>query len=98
MTTNAAPKPAEGRSLLIVDDDERFAQRLARAMERRDFEVQVAFGVQEGIETARQEPPDFAVVDLRLGSGSGLDVVQALRDLDSGTRIKIGRASCRERV
>jgi len=87
MTTAAGPTRTKGRSLLIVDDDERFAQRLARAMEKRDFKVRVAFGVEQAIEIARQEPPDFAVVDLRLGSDSGLEVVQALRELRSDTRI-----------
>lgn len=75
------------RRLLIVDDDERFAQRLARAMEKRDFAVDVALGVRDGIETARTRPPAYAVVDLRLGDGSGLEVVQALRALKPDTRI-----------
>src|SRR5690625_439003 len=87
MTTAAGPTKTKGRSLLIVDDGERFAQRLARAMEQRDFKVRVAFGVEQAIEIARQEPPDFAVVDLRLGSDSGLEVVQALPELRSDTRI-----------
>jgi len=87
ISEEAVSGDAAPRSLLIVDDDERFAQRLARAMERRDFEVQVALGVKDGIETARKNPPDFAVVDLRLGDGSGLDVVQTLRELKSDTRI-----------
>lgn len=78
---------AAPRRLLIVDDDERFAQRLARAMEKRDFAVDVALGVRDGIEAARARPPAYAVVDLRLGDGSGLEVVQALRTLKPDTRI-----------
>ncbi|HLW27786.1 MAG TPA: ActR/PrrA/RegA family redox response regulator transcription factor [Kiloniellales bacterium] len=88
MTADEAARTSDSsRTLLIVDDDQRFAQRLARAMTQRDFDVQVALGVTEGIETARQSPPDFAVVDLRLGDGNGLDVVQALRELKKDTRI-----------
>src|SRR5690625_2555952 len=87
MPVDPLPEESEDRRLLIVEDDERFAQRLARAMTKRDFDVQVALGVEEGIEAARRSPPDFAVVDLRLGDGSGLDVVEALRDLKEDIRI-----------
>ncbi|WP_366552988.1 ActR/PrrA/RegA family redox response regulator transcription factor [Aquibaculum sediminis] len=87
MSLNADQRPPEGRRLLIVDDDERFAQRLARAMERRGFAVDVALSVEQGVDSARRSPPEYAVVDLRLGDGSGLDVVQALRDLKSDARI-----------
>jgi two-component system, response regulator RegA len=67
------------RSLLIVDDDQPFLRRLARAMERRGFEVQVAESAAGGVAAARSKPA-FAVVDLRLGDGSGLDVVATLRE------------------
>lgn len=67
-------------SLLIVDDDERLAERLARAMEKRGFVVEVAHSVAEGIERGTREKPAFAVVDLRLEDGSGLDVVKALHE------------------
>lgn len=66
-------------SLLIVDDDEAFRKRLARAMERRGFVVSTAESVAEGCQSVRQTPPAYAVVDLRLGDGNGLDVVEALR-------------------
>jgi two-component system response regulator RegA len=75
------------RSLLIVDDDEPFLARLARAMERRGFEVKTAPSVAEGIATAKAAPPAFAVIDLRLADGSGLDVVTALRTVRPDTRI-----------
>ena len=69
--------PAD-RSLVIVDDDKAFLQRLGRAMEQRGFEVRLGASVAEGIELMRQKPPAFAVVDLRLEDGSGLDVLAEL--------------------
>jgi two-component system response regulator RegA len=66
------------RSLLVLDDDGPFRARLARALELRGFEV-VSFGtVAEAREQLKTRPPAFAVVDLRLEDGSGLDVVEAL--------------------
>ena len=65
-------------SLLLVDDDKPFLTRLARAMETRGFDVRIAETVAEGIAQVRRDPPNFAVVDLRLGDGSGLDVIEAL--------------------
>jgi len=70
---------AEDRSLLIVDDDRAFQQRLARAMDKRGFETETADGVREAILKVEAAPPAFAVVDMRLGDGSGLDVIEALR-------------------
>jgi two-component system, response regulator RegA len=75
------------RTLLIVDDDAPLNQRLARAMERRGFIVQTADSVATGIAAATADPPAFAVVDLRLSDGSGLDVVSALREARPGARI-----------
>ena len=75
------------RSLLIIDDDELFRTRLARAMEKRGFQVATADGVAAGIAAARQLRPDCAVVDLKLGDGNGLDVVEALRQARPDTRI-----------
>jgi two-component system, response regulator RegA len=75
------------RRLLIVDDDAPLCQRLARAMERRGFLVATAEGVAAGIAAARERPPAFAVVDLRLGDGSGLEIVPALREARPGVRI-----------
>ncbi len=81
---------AEGdRTLLIVDDDAPLCQRLARAMERRGFVVSTADGVASGVAAATEQPPAFAVVDLRLGDGSGLDVVSALRGARPGARIVV---------
>jgi two-component system, response regulator RegA len=79
--------PDGDRTLLIVDDDAPLCQRLARAMERRGFIVQTADSVANGTAAATAQPPAFAVVDLRLGDGSGLDVVSALRTARPGARI-----------
>jgi two-component system, response regulator RegA len=79
--------PEAERRLLIVDDDTPFCQRLARAMEKRGFVVDTADSVAGGIAVAQERPPAFAVVDLRLGDGSGLDVVSALRQGRAATRI-----------
>jgi two-component system response regulator RegA len=68
------------RSLLIVDDDKSFVQRLARAMEGRGFEVMIAEAVAEGLQHVAKSAPAFAVVDMRLADGSGLDVISALKD------------------
>jgi len=59
----------DNKSLLIVDDDNPFRERLARAMEKKGFEVIQAEGVQKGIETVKTNKPGFAVVDLRLTDG-----------------------------
>ncbi|HYM31371.1 MAG TPA: ActR/PrrA/RegA family redox response regulator transcription factor [Candidatus Cybelea sp.] len=78
---------AEDRSLLIIDDDETFRLRLARAMEKRGFAVQTADSAANGIAMSRSASPAYAVVDLKLADGSGLDVVAALRDARPGCRI-----------
>ena len=74
-------------SLLIVDDDAPFLRRLARAMEARGFAVEIAESVAEGIARAKTRPPKHAVIDLRLGDGSGLDVIEAIRARRDDTRI-----------
>ena len=76
----------EDRSLVIVDDDRAFLQRLARAMETRGFEVRSAASVAEGIELIRQKAPAFAVVDMRLEDGNGLDVIAELSRLRPNAR------------
>jgi len=67
------------RTLLIVEDDKSFLQRLARAMEARGFEVRAAESVSEGLQEVEKSAPAFAVVDMRLGDGNGLDVIVALK-------------------
>jgi two-component system, response regulator RegA len=76
------------KSLLIVDDDAPFRQRLARAMETRGFLVSAAETVDEAIALMRKAPPAFAVVDLRLGqSGNGLEIVEALHQARPDARV-----------
>ena len=70
---------AGDRSLLIVEDDKSFLQRLARAMESRGFAVTTAETVADGLSHLETTSPAFAVVDMRLEDGNGLDVVSALK-------------------
>jgi two-component system response regulator RegA len=87
-TTQLVASPvADERHLLILDDDEPFRSRLMRAMEKRGFRVTGADSVATGIAEARRDAPGYAVVDLRLADGSGLDVVAALRDARPDARI-----------
>ena len=75
------------KSLLIVDDDNPFRERLARAMEKKGFVVSQAEGAKKGIESIKIKKPAFAVVDLRLGDGNGLEVVKELQSSNSKSRI-----------
>ncbi len=77
----------DDRSLLIVDDDQPFRNQLARAMERRGFDVRTAESVETGIAAVAVSAPAYAVIDLRLTDGSGLDVVTALREARPDSRI-----------
>jgi two-component system response regulator RegA len=77
---SGAVSPQEN-SLLIVDDDKAFSGRLSRAMEGRGFEVRVASTVEEGLALIRAAPPNYAVVDMRLEDGSGLDVIALVKAL-----------------
>ena len=71
--------PGGDMSLLIVDDDKPFLQRLARAMEARGYAVDTADTVAEGLKKAEAAPPSYAVVDMRLDDGNGLDVIELIR-------------------
>ena len=77
----------EDKSLLIVDDDNPFRQRLARAMEKKGFLVTQAEGVKIGIQSVKDKNPAFAVVDLRLNDGNGLEVVKEIQKNNSNSRI-----------
>ena len=77
----------EDKSLLIVDDDGPFRERLSRAMEKKGFLVTQAEGVKKGIESVVLKKPAFAVVDLRLGDGNGLEVVKQIQSINSKSRI-----------
>src|ERR1700712_158405 len=76
-----------GGSLLIVDADGPFRRRRARAMEARGFQVETAESVAEGVAKSKAHPPKYAVVDLRLGDGNGLDGIAAIRQRRDDTRI-----------
>ncbi len=73
-----AELPAD-RSLLIVDDDKPFLTRLGRAMESRGFLVTIKESVEDGIAAVEAAPPAFAIIDMRLGDGNGLDVISRLK-------------------
>jgi two-component system response regulator RegA len=79
MTTATASTVPSERSLLIVEDDKSFLQRLARAMETRGFIVSTAESVADGLLQVEKAAPAFAVVDMRLGDGNGLDVISAMK-------------------
>lgn len=84
-TLDLGPDP----SLLLVDDDEAFVRRLGKAMEKRGFQVETAQSVSEGKTIATARPPAYAVVDLRLEDGNGLDVVETLRARRPESRIVV---------
>jgi len=75
------------KSLLIVDDDGPLRDRLARAMEKKGFRVIQAESVKEGINCAKNSSPAFAVVDLRLGDGSGLEVVKEIQKAKKDSKV-----------
>lgn len=87
MTDHQLREIGEDRSLLLVDDDEPFLKRLARALEKRGFEPQTAESVAEGKALAIAHPPAYAVIDLRLEDGNGLDVVETVREKRPDARI-----------
>ena len=77
----------EHKSLLIVDDDNIFRDRLSRSMEKKGFEVIQAEGVKKGIDKATQNKPYFAVVDLRLNDGNGIEVVRHVQKANPNSRV-----------
>jgi two-component system response regulator RegA len=82
--TNVAEK-----TLLIIDDDSPYRQRLAQALEKRGFTVAQAESAEAGIAAAKTQPPRYAVVDLRLADGSGLDVVPEIKKSRPDCRVVI---------
>jgi two-component system response regulator RegA len=83
MTTQDIDKPR----LLLVDDDETFCNVLKGALQKRNYEVLVANDVKSGIQLAEQNLPEYAVIDLRIGHESGLELVKKLISLDDNTQI-----------
>ena len=79
----------DGRTLLVVDDDVTFRTRLVRAFRDRGLEVTSAGDYEEAIAAAQADTPEWALVDLRLPTRSGLDVVRSLKELDATTIIVV---------
>ena len=77
----------DDKSLLLVDDDNPFRERLARAMEKKGFQVTQAESVEKGLSAVKTKKPAFAVVDLRLNDGNGLEVVKEIQSNNSKSRI-----------
>lgn len=80
---------ADCPSVLLVDDDDVFRERLARALRERGYEVRTAADYDAALAAAQRESPEYAVVDLRMPGRSGLEVVRDLAALDQGTRIVV---------
>jgi two-component system response regulator RegA len=76
-------------TLLVVDDDRTFCRVMKRAMEARGFAVSVAHDVNQAVWMAEEDPPEFAVVDLKMPGPSGLALIQKLKELDEQTRIVV---------
>ena len=89
VATAAAPVAADGPGLLLCDDDAPLRKSLQRAMERRGFRVYAAESLKEGVSLAHTIRPEYAVVDLRLEDGSGIELVKRLRELHPKCRIVI---------
>jgi len=87
MSDAGKPAAAEDRSLLLVDDDGPFRDRLVRAMAKRGYDVAAAGTVAEGRRAVDARPPAYAVIDLRLTDGSGLDIVAEIRRTRPDARI-----------
>jgi len=77
------------RTLLLLDDDDVFAMRMAKALSGRGFEVTRVAAAADAIAQAREDSPECALVDLRLPDGHGLDVVAELHAIDATTRIVV---------
>lgn len=75
------------RTLLLLDDDAALRTRLGRALEQRGFDVELADSVAEATRRSKARPPAFAVCDMRLGDGAGLEVVEAVRKVRPDARI-----------
>ncbi|NHB76615.1 ActR/PrrA/RegA family redox response regulator transcription factor [Rhodobacter calidifons] len=89
MTDDFAAELGPDRTLLLVDDDEPFVKRLAKAMEKRGFLPETAQSVAEGRAKALARPPAYAVVDLRLEDGNGLEVIEVLHENRPSCRVVV---------
>lgn len=84
-TATASDKP----TLLLVDDDPTFCRILSQALEKRDFEVYTATDLAGGLELAGDHNPEYAIIDLRIGHESGLELVEGLKAMDTDLRMVI---------
>lgn len=84
---NDETAPQESRTLLVVDDDRAFADILARSMTSVGYEVEVRYAVPEALDLIDEAPPSFAIVDMRVGKGNGLDVIARLREANPSARV-----------
>ncbi len=75
--------------MLIVDDDERLRERLARALEKRGYAVRTASNYDDALAIAKEVAPEYAVVDLRMPGPSGLELLRALKEIDPETRVVV---------
>jgi two-component system response regulator RegA len=89
MSSDIAVRIGEDKSLLLLDDDQAFVRRLERAMAKRGFEPILAESIAQGKGVVAAHPPAYAVIDLRLEDGNGLDVVEALRESRPEARIVV---------
>jgi two-component system response regulator RegA len=88
--TDTLPAPiAPERSILLVDDDDTFRERLAQALRLRGFVVVAAHNLATAVASARRDPPEFAVIDMRMPDASGQDVIDAIVPLAPDTKIVI---------
>ncbi|MBZ0161124.1 MAG: ActR/PrrA/RegA family redox response regulator transcription factor [Notoacmeibacter sp.] len=88
-TNQTGDIPGSDHSLLIVEDDKPLLTRVARAMEGRGFSVETAESVEEALRKVKAATPAFAVVDMRLGDGNGLDVVEAIRQRRADAKVVV---------
>ena len=86
---NTSQLAVESPSILVVDDDRVLRERLARALRERGYDVRAAGSYEEALTIARAEPPEMAIVDLRIPGGSGLDVLRELKQLDAETKVVV---------
>jgi len=89
LETGTIDKIVDGASLLLVEDDRPFLQRLARAMQKRGFTVTMAESVKEATALIAASSFQFAVIDLKLGDGNGMEVIEAIRRQRHQTRIVV---------
>jgi two-component system, response regulator RegA len=83
------PAVEPAASILIVDDDETFRRRMARAFEERGFDVRTAASYDEAVDAARQDSPQLALVDLKMPGRSGIDLVRELKSIDETTNVVV---------